>query len=300
MKKEEFGQLLATLREDLGLTQKELGEHSGINWTVISQIERGVKRSFDSQLLFELANALELTTLERREFFLASSGLDNTQIVRQPAIGVSTDTHNAEKTLEYLVALTGQILLPALLVDVYSDIVAANYIMFGLFRVSTDYVESAANTPGGFNTIRINFSRELVSRNLITEGWHEYALTSIRTFRENSFRYRTRPYFQYLMNAFRNKDEYPLFTRYWNMVSSTEQDKELDADYFSYHHSDLGDLKFIASPTISETYYGELFLYYYIPCDERTKQVFDELKNKAGAGVVPLSPWPNKQYPTKK
>ena len=300
MKKEEFGQLLAALREDLGITQKELGELTGINWTVISQIERGVKRSFDSKLLFELANALELTTLERREFFLASSGLDNTQIVRQPSIGVSTDTHDAKKTLDYLVSLTGQILLPAFLVDVYGDIVAANHIVFGLFRVSTKYLESAMNTPGGFNTIRINFSRELVSRNQITEGWHEYALTSIRTFRENSFRYRTKPYFQYLMKAFRNKDEYPLFTRYWSMVSSTEKDKELDADYFSYHHSDLGDLKYIASPTISETYYGELFLFYYIPCDEYTKQVFDELKNKAGVGVVPLAPWPDKQYPVAK
>jgi len=296
MIREEFGQLLATLREDLGLTQYQLAERAEVNWTVISQIERGVKKHFEPELLFRLANSLELTTLERREFFLASSGLDNTQIVRQPSIGVATDTHNIRKTLDHLISLTGKILLPAFLVDVYGDVVAANYMILALFRVPPTIMETAANTPGGFNTIRINFSRNLVSRNQITQGWDSYAITSIRTFRENSFRYRTRPYFQYLMKAFRDPTEYPLFTRYWNMVSSTEQDKELDADYFSYHHNDLGDMNYIASPTISETYYGELFLYYYIPCDEHTKQVFDELKNQAGVGVVPLAPWPDKYY----
>src|ERR1051325_11756531 len=87
MNRKEFGQLLATLRQDLDLTQFELAEFADVDEAVISQMERGVKKHFEPELLFQLANALQLTTLERREFLLAASGLDQKYIVRQPTDG---------------------------------------------------------------------------------------------------------------------------------------------------------------------------------------------------------------------
>ena len=68
MNRKEFGQLFATLRQDLDWTQFQLSEYADIDEPVISQIERGVKKFFEPELLFQLANALQLTTLERREF----------------------------------------------------------------------------------------------------------------------------------------------------------------------------------------------------------------------------------------
>src|SRR6185436_17454386 len=90
MNRKEFGQLLATLRQDLDWTQFQLSEYADVDEAVISQIERGVKKFFEPELLFNLANALQLTTLERREFFLASSGLEQRQLVRQASTATTT------------------------------------------------------------------------------------------------------------------------------------------------------------------------------------------------------------------
>src|SRR5215216_642718 len=100
MNRIEFGELVSTLRQDMGWTQAELAEYSEIDDAVISQIERGVKKFFEPNLLFCLANALQLTTLERREFILAASGLDEKQIVRQPSAGVATDVFDAKKIID--------------------------------------------------------------------------------------------------------------------------------------------------------------------------------------------------------
>ena len=297
MNRNEFGQLLATLRQDLDWTQFQLSEYADVDEAVISQIERGVKKFFEPELLFRLANALQLTTLERREFILAASGLDEQQIVRQPAIGVSTDTHNIRKMLDRMVKMTGEILLPAFLCDVYGDVVAANRIILAFYKIPPSMLESAPNIPGGYNTVRINFGRDLVGRTHVADNWEQYAINSMRSFRENSLRYRAKPYFKYLMKAFRNQTEYPFFERYWKLISSTEDDKDANVDYFSYHHNEFGYLKYIASTTTSITSYGELFLIHYLPCDENTTHVFDQLKMQAGAGVIRFAPWPVKSMP---
>src|SRR5512134_1831882 len=123
MKRNEFGELIAALRQDFGWTQASLSEFAQVEEAVISQIERGVKKHFEPELLFSLGNAFQLTTLERREFFLAASGLDQKQIVRQPSAAMSTDVFNARKALDKMVDMTRQVRLPAFLCDVYSDVI---------------------------------------------------------------------------------------------------------------------------------------------------------------------------------
>jgi transcriptional regulator with XRE-family HTH domain len=135
MNRKEFGELVAALRQDLGWTQFQLAEYSNVDDAVISQIERGVKKYFEPQLLFQLANAFQLTTLERQEFVLAASGLDEKEIVRQPSANVATDVFDAKKILDRMVALTEAIRLPAFLSDVYGDVVAANRIMLAIIFI---------------------------------------------------------------------------------------------------------------------------------------------------------------------
>jgi len=296
MNRKEFGQLLATLRQDLDWTQFELAEYADVDEAIISQIERGVKKHFEPNLLFCLANALQLTTLERREFLLAASGLDQKQIVRQPSAGMSTDVFNVRRVLDKMIELTGQVRLPAFLGDVYGDVIAANNIILSFFKVPPEYVDVASQMPGGYNTARIKFGKDLVASSHVLDNWDGYALNSMRSFRENSLRYRAQPYFKYLMKIFRNRNEYPLFDRYWKLVSSVEQDKEASTDYFSYQHNEFGPIKYISSSTISITSFGELFLLQYLPLDESTSQVFEQLAQQAGKGVVPFAPWPVKTF----
>src|SRR3972149_370772 len=117
MNRKEFGQLLSTLRQDMGWTQFQLAEYAQVDEAVVSQMERGVKKYFEPELLFQLANALQLTTLERREFFLAVSGLEQKQMVRQPSAAMATDVFNVRKILDKMIELTGQVRLPAFLCD---------------------------------------------------------------------------------------------------------------------------------------------------------------------------------------
>ena len=297
MKRKEFGELVAALRQDVGWTQFQLAEHAELDWAVISQIERGVKKYFEPRLLFQLANAFQFTTLERHEFLLAASGLDQKEMVRQPSAATLTDAFDVRKTLEKMVQLTGQVRLPAFLWDVYGDIVAANNIITSLFRVPPEYVAMADQIPGGYNMCRFSFGRDLLARSQVMENWDQFALNAMRAFRENSLRYRAQPYFKYLMKLFRDQNEYPLFDRFWKLVSSVEQDKEVNTDQYAYHHREFGDIKYISSSFASITSFGELFLVHYLPLDERTSQIFEQLAQSAGQGVTTVAPWPEKTYP---
>ncbi len=297
MNRRDFGELVHALRLDLGWTQFQLAEYSGVDDAVISQIERGVKKFFEPDLLFCLANAFQLTTLERREFIFAASGLDEKQIVRQPSAGMTTDVFNAKKILERMIHLTGEIRLPAFLSDVYSDVIAANYMMLAFYDVPPSMIESAANVPGGYNTTRLNFGRESLAHTQVTDNWDSYALKSMRSFRENSLQYRANPYFKYLIKAFRNPVEYPFFDRFWKLVSSTEQDKEVNIDQFSYSHNEFGLLNYVASTTIAITSFGNVYLIQNLPLDQHTEDLFNQLKLQAGLGVARFAPWPEKSMP---
>lgn len=297
MNRKDFGELIAALRQDLGWTQFELAEYSGQDVAVISQIERGVKKFFESDLLFRLANAFQLTTLERREFILAASGLEEKQIVRQPSEGMATDVFDAKKILERMIKLTGEIRIPAFICDVFSDVVASNCMMIAFYDVPQEMMRSAVKIPGGFNTTRLNFGRDMLARTQVMDHWDQYALNSMRTFRENSLRYRAHPYFKYLMKLFRDPAEFPFFDRYWKLVSSMEQDRDVTIDHMQYRHNKFGSLSYIASTSAVVTSFGNLFLIQNLPLDEYTEEMFTQLKLKAGLGVVRFASWPEKPLP---
>jgi len=297
MNRKQFGELVAALRQDLGWTQFQLAEYAELDNAVVSQIERGVKKHFDPKLLFKLLNVFQLTTLERHEFLLAASGLDQEQIVRQPSATTSTDVFDVRRVLEKMIELTGQVRLPAFLADVYGDVISANNVILSFFKIPDEFIQEADKIPGGYNTTRFNFGKELVARSHVIDNWDQFALNSMRTFRENSLRYRAQPYFKYLMKIFRNRNEYPLFERYWKMVSSNEQDKEITTDQFAYHHAEFGQIKYMSSSMVSITSFGELFLTQYLPLDQSTSQVFEGLAQQAGAGVTTFAPWPEKRMP---
>ena len=296
MERTEFGKLLSKLRQDMDWTQFQLAEYAQLDEAVISQMERGVKKYFEPELLVKLANSFHLTTIERREFFLAANGIANGQIVRQPSAALKTDTINSEKVLARMIQIIAQLNIPAFIMDVYADVLAVNKSAFTFFNAPTDMLASASSIVGGYNTVRMMFGKELHMRSHITENWDQYAVGSMRFFRENSLRYRAKPYFQYLMKAFRNPVEYPLFSRYWKQVSSFEQDRESNVDVFSYTHDEYGPLQYATATTVSITPYGELFLNQYLPLDEHTRNLFEDILKKSGMGAIaPLAPWPEKK-----
>lgn len=195
-----------------------------------------------------------------------------------------------------MVQIIEQLNIPAFIMDVYADVLAVNNSAFTFFNTPLDLVASASSVAGGFNTVRMMFGKELYMRSRITENWDHYAVGSMRFVRENSLRYRAKPYFQYLMKSFRNPVEYPLFNRYWKLVSSFEQDRESNVDVFSYTHDEYGPLRYATSTTVSITPHGELFLNQYLPLDDHTRRLFEDILKKSGMGVLaPLASWPEKK-----
>ncbi len=287
----EFGRLVAALRQELGWTQARLAGNSGLEITVISQTERGVKRILDPDLLVKLADAFELTTLERREFFFASTGIEAGQVVRGSAVREDA----AGQSLNRMLSILEKLRLPAFLLDAYTDVLAINYTGFAFFQIPLEMMAGAAEIPGGMNAVRLVFGKEMAARSHFINNWDYYALSTMRFFRESSLCYRATPYFNYLMKAFLDAAEYPSFERYWRRVSLLEQDRDGTYERFEYDHDTFGHLSYVVATTVCLTPEGELYLNQYLPTDAPTAETFERLVTQSGTGVIRAAPWPEKR-----
>ena len=294
MNKKEFGRLVSLLRTELGWTQTQLAEYAEIPITTLSNIERGVKKYLESEILFRLANALQLTSLERREFFLASCGLDQKQMVRQPGPNTPTKVFDSKKLMEEVTSMMSDMYAPAHLGDAYGDVIAINHIMQELMQITPEVLQKAGLSPAGINNMHLIYGMMEIHQ-AFGDQFNNTALSSLRAFREGSLRYRTKPRYLSLMKEFRNVKKYPLFDRYWRKASVLEDDKEATLSPFELNHQLYGKLRITSSSSVILTPFGELYLSHYFPLDRRTAATFIEIADKAGAGVVILTSWPSKK-----
>ena len=279
MDRKSFGKLLAELVDE--------------DVAVISNLERGAKKNLEPELLFKLANALNLTTLERREFFLASTGLDETHMIRQPGGVPPTGVFDTEKVLRNTAEIIGKLRIPAYVVNVYGEIILANKLALELFQIPPEVFDRARSMVAGFNALQFIFGEMLHSA--IPVGYEGFVLTIVRVFREASLRYRARPYFQSLMKEFRNPKKYPWFERSWKKAALSDDDKATLIDSFSFPHALYGQLTYCATSSVWFTPYGELFLVHYLPLDAQTAGVFERLATALGTETVRVASWPEKK-----
>ena len=299
MNRIDFGKIVANLRQDLGLTQAQLAERVDVKPPIVSQIERGVKRYFEHELLVALADSLELTTFERRQFFLASTGVDLQNMVRPNLLHNTSDTANPEKELAKIKVVADQLLVPAFVVDPYGDFIMVNRSMMALFDVDDSQIAALSQIPHAFNSVHLTFGKVMLARLQMDWNWEQYAFNTMRGFRELSLRYRARPYFQYLFKIFSNPDEYPYFERFWKNTASVEEDKEANWDFLEYKDKKHGHVKYMAISVIFITMFGELHLIQYQPLNENTARVFAGLAATYGTDMLRFASWPEKKFPKK-
>jgi transcriptional regulator with XRE-family HTH domain len=299
MKYEDFGRIVASLREDLGFSQYKLAELAGIPPHVLSLLERGKKGNLSPELLVALANALLLSTVERREFMLASTGVDTADLVRPDEPHSSSNAANPEKILEKLQEIGSQFLAPAFVIDQYYDFVMVNKSMLALFKVEQPLIDYLGSIPRGFNSIHLTFGNGLLAQSQMDWNWDDYAYHTMRGFRRSCLRFRNHPYLKYLLNAFRNPEEYPFFNRFWNMVASNQEDAEADWDFLEYKDKAFGHLKYMAIVTEIFTAFGNLQLIKYSPLNENTDHLFRDMAKTHGTQMLRFASWPEKDYPGK-
>lgn len=290
MNNNDFGLLLQTLRKNSidekgnRWTRDSLSEAIHLTRSQLGRLERGDRKYLDSQVLQLLANAFKLTNLEKREFLQAAAGISNEQLYghEQP-----------ENQLDQLLSLMNNLQVPAFILDVYADLVAANSSILALYRVTPDLISYANNIPAGMNFVNFVYSEELGLRNLLNSGWREVADMAMLFFRRSTLRYRHTLYFSDLFKALLKEEQFDI-----DWYTSQRLDNHYDITYeqLNYLHPHYGALSYIATETVIKTSNGELFLIIYHPTNQETVKVFSDLHHEYGNNVLRLASWPDKKW----
>lgn len=289
MSSELFGRLVQSLRkehrdEEATLwTQQTLANKSGIDKRTIERLEQGLLRKIDHDILLRLADALELTTKERKEFFFAGMNFDNSHLV--------SPKHEPADTLNTLLCMLESIKLPGMILDVYSDVIAVNQAAVALFDMYEDLIDYPAHLPAAHNMMRVIFSRESNFRAVLNDAWSICARRNMQVFRGVTLRYRFDAYFKRILAALW---KHSAFRQYWEQAYLEDQDSSTDSLIYAYNHRNFGPVRYMANASNSPTRMGELHWIIYIPMDLRTTNVFQELVAGEGNTVRSLAPWPQK------
>lgn len=300
MNHKEFGQLIAALRKEHvdedgnRLTQAKLAEeaqqsnpHSPLNEIIIGKIERGERAVLDDQTLLSLADTLELTMGERREFFLAATGLDNEQIyaAQKPA----------EEILTSVIQMLADIQLPALLLDNFLDVIAINASLVKLYDTNRIDLSSRRHQPAGLNLLGFIFSADFEpQRQLMTQNqWHNFAVGNIIYFRRVTLPYRTTDYFAALLARLRHNRE---FRWYWEQVFYEEKRYFVGGESFRMGTLESHRYYYLTAPLVTLTPYGNLEIITHIPRNAETAATFHQMVMEAPATAQQLSSWPEKIF----
>lgn len=287
MQKDMFGKLVRSLRkehrDDDGTqwTQQTFADRAGIDKRTLERIEQGLLRKIDPDIVLRLADTLELTSIERKEFFFAAMWLDNSNL--------ASPQSDPDEKLKTLLAAMASIRLPGMIVDVYADVIAINNAALHLFDLYDDLVNYPADEPAAYNIMRVIFSRESKYRSILRDEWSRNALHNMRVVRGNTLRYRFHPYFKKTLAALW---KHAAFRLYWERAHLEDEDSSTDSLVYDYHHPYLGPIRYMANASSSVTRSGTLHWAIYVPLDERTTAVFQDIVERHGAGVIQLAAWP--------
>jgi len=292
MNRFEFGMLVASLREDLRWTQMELAEKSDLDVSVISNIERGARRTLADEMLVSLADGLQLTTMERQEFLFAANGVDEAAMTRKES-SLSKVRFDPESFLKETGEHIGSIPSPVLVTDSFCDVLLANHCALEYYNTPVHLMESVHQTVDGYNMMRYVFHadstfQEAASVNL----WEILALINMRYFRRRTIRVRHKPYFAALLKELlTNHKDYPSFERYWRKMLFES------FDYYSVpigKHPPEDENAVVGLEThFAVTPYGELFWQQIVPMNKKTAKRFEKIMSKVGEGYKQFAPFPD-------
>lgn len=287
MDSKKFGKLIAVLRKEqrdehnYSYTQAKLAQEAKATASIISNIERGDKVSLEPELLLNLANAFQLSTREREEFFLAAIGISQKNTPR-------TDC-DADAAFEIAVTVVKNLALPAFIVDHYDNILVVNQIILALFDYSEKMRLLAEQSFAGFNVMRFVFSKQSLFANSIIRNRDPYLLQSVHFFRAISLPGRANPYYQRMMEVFNTDPDMSPFRSYYAQSAHVEEDYLFESSLAFLQHPEFGKLKFY-SPSITPitTTCGNLYLISYLPATVATAAAFASLAKTHFGNIVLL------------
>lgn len=294
MDRNEFGALVASLREDMRWTQLELAERSGMDGSIISNIERGARKTLlKDNILVKLADGLHLTSMERQEFLFAASGVTETDAVRKES-GHEKGNFTPKAFLKEMGEHIACITLPVLITDAFCDIVLVNNCLIEFYGAPVNLLQNANEIIGGFNTMRYIFDPLSNFPEIIgDDSWERLALVNARYFRRRTIRVRSKPYFSALLKEFLNNKKYPSFERCWRKILFENHD-DFSMPIQRSNPNDTHSFVSVES-LLALTPYGELYLHQILPLNRKTAKRIDKILDKVGEGYHQFAPFPDKR-----
>jgi transcriptional regulator with XRE-family HTH domain len=292
MNRKEFGALIAALRreqfdpiEGKSWTQSVLAEKTNLSQRTIEEIERGAKAGIDSDTLVRLANAFQLSTVERMRFITLASNVENADILINPT--------SPAKTLEEAKLFFQEMRLPALVYDAFYNIVMINHPFLRLYQVSEHFFDPAMTCSAKFNILRFFFDKDspvMAAFGMIPE---ELALVNVQYFRALSFEYRHTEYFTSL---FKDLARYPKFTKFWENIKYEPSDLYNRWKEETYYHQQYGTLRYVITTTPLLTLPYNLYLSVYLPKSLQTQDTFAHIAQEVGTVTKHLQLWPHRIF----
>jgi len=297
MNRKDFGKLLIALRREhldgnlKAWTRQRFSQESGIDEEILANMETGRKANLYPEHLTSIANALALTSGERRAFLRASSGVDEREIFA---------AHRPEKARDELLKLMDNLQQPAFLLDQFFDLVAVNQMALetcGL-RV-TDFLNKTANPITRLNLMRLLFSLEFgEQRAMFGKHWNSFANSVMLAFRAASLPYRASNYFQ---EMFQHLYEFDDFKIYFRASRNLKNDYYIDNNArLLLENPKLGALDCMSSSIAAATTEGELRLFVLFPLNKETAAAFSALTGEQNYLFQTLPSWPQKPELEKK
>ncbi|MDE0630971.1 MAG: helix-turn-helix domain-containing protein [Caldilineaceae bacterium] len=288
MKHRTFGQVVAALRREQfdftsghSWTQRQLAKEAGLTVRIVGKIERGEQARLDAEILQGLAQAFQLTSFERREFFAMASEVADAALVRA-ALG-------SEDVFTQVWALLDTLCAPAFLMDPFADIIGVNRALLAFHDLSLAQLQAARATAAGANNIVLLLAPGGRLRQVLGRGWRPIALANMQQWRAMTLRYRHTARFRQLFTAL---SAYPDFYGLWADSHEDGYDDYSQLRSYAYTHGAHGPVAYTVFTNTSLSAYGDLYLATFVPQDRVTTALFETLAGKSGEALS-LAPWPH-------
>ena len=292
MYNQRFGQIVESLRRDLRdyetdkpWSQEKLGEVSGLGKATIGKIERGKQAKLGEEILLPLANALNLHTFMRREFFTAAVGVEQEWPLAECG-------QAAEQAYQHVESILDEVCLPAYLFDPFCDLIALNEPMMRFHCLSAESLAAMQQAPAGANVLALLFQPSSPLHESMGRRWEAIARSNVQQFLFTSLRFRYTERFREVL---------PALKRLQNFRSIYREQRESPDDFYSqlrqfeYQHVKYGFVRYVVTNTATRTPFGRLTLATFVPLDVATAETFLGLA-EAGTGVHRVAPWPNPEF----
>ncbi len=252
-------------------SQDRLANEANLSVKIIGDIERGRRVNLDRNTLTDLANALNLNTLERFYFHRIATGA---HLQSPPALNDSTSGFLAQKT-----GLIAKIQLPAYIHDNMLNIIAANSIWLNYYSLTTS---SWDNKILPDNLIRMLVDPHTSIYQQHGAKWLSIARKIVYRFRAYSMADMTTDDYNQTLSQLMAFDG---FRTLWIESLHKSQQHWKESPMYDYDYLGQGTIRLISVNEHLVSEHGDFYLTTITPGNRLAVRVFDKLSRNSPADV---------------